>query len=878
MNSRTLKLLPLRWLAVCLLTLFCLRPALALESIELGAGVVSLSPAPEQLELFQDPADNLRLEDILAGRASFAPVRQQVINLGKSDSSVWVHLRLRDVTPGETVNTWILELAFARLARVDIHLVDNGTLKLSERIGYAAPMSARTLKHNYFAQPLLLEPGRQYDLYLNVMRKGGGIQIPLKLHRATEFSRYVSESNRYYGMYFGIMLAMLIYNSFLMVSVGTRAYLYYILHIIGTFVTFQILQGYAFLYWWPEVPVINEYAIQIAVCLSSMAALLFVRHYVGLHQFAAWMNRVITGMLVLGCSIIAIRLATSQPMIAAAGLFIAGASVLMMTITLICWRNGSRPAGFFLLAWTVFLLGALLHMLTLFGWFPHNTLSSYGVIIGSALEVLLLSLGLADRINAERRARYLALQEKHAAIIDLKEAEAQLVRRAMHSATTGLPNRAFLRSVLDEICVDVTSQPSVALLLIGMNNFHEYNKTLGHSNGDAILCLLAERLDQLLQPQPGLVRIEDNGDQRHHLACIEGVTFAALLRGQSSGQLQLCAQNLLEQIEMPFEFQGLSLNVNAAVGIAQLPDHGENAEDLLRNAHIALEMAANAGGRVAVYSRDMDPYNSRRISLLAELRAAIERDGLQLHLQPQISLQDFSVAGAEVLVRWNHPEHGNVTPAEFIPLAERTGVIHPLTYWVCRKTFELSCRLRAAGHTLGLSINISARNLQATDFTRNIARIATETGVDLHDITMELTETAVMLDPVEALRVMQELAGIGVRLSIDDFGTGYSSLSHLKQLPVDEIKIDRSFVKEMQNSSDDQVIVQTTLVMGHNLGLKVVAEGIEDAATLQQLQQLGCDLAQGYHIARPMPVEDFLRWLERNGRPVSPASGSAGGG
>lgn len=871
-------LLPLRWLAMGLLALFCLRPALALEPIELGSDLQSWSPLPAQMELFQDPTDTIRLADILAGQVAFEPVQQQVINLGKSDSSVWVHVRLQDNSQSATDNSWILELAFARLARVDVYLIEAGVLKQSASIGYALPMSVRELKHNFFAQPLRTEPGRLYDIYLNVMRKGGGIQIPLKFHRATEFSRHVSESNQFYGMYFGIMLAMLIYNSFLMLSVGNRAYLYYILHIIGTFTTFQVLNGYAFLYWWPGTPIFNEYAIQIAVCLSSMAALLFVRHYVELHRFAAWMNRTVSGMLVIGFSIIGVRLLTDQPMIVPAGLFIAFASILMMTITLVCWRNGSRPAGFFLLAWTVFLLGALLHMMTLLGWFPHNTLSSYGVIIGSALEVLLLSFGLADRINAERRARYLALQEKHAAIIDLKEVEAQLVQRALHSATTGLPNRAFLRSVLEKTCAEVAPQSSVALLLIGMNNFHEFNKTLGHSNGDAILCLLAERLDRLLQPLQGLVRIEDSSGHHHHLACIEGVTFAAMLQGQSSEQLQLSALHLLEQLEMPFEFQGLSLNVNAAVGIAQLPLHGEKAEDLLRNAHIALEMAANAGGRVAWYSRDMDPYNARRISLLAELRAAIESDGLQLHLQPQISLQDFSVAGAEVLVRWVHPEHGNVTPAEFIPLAERTGVIHPLTYWVCRKTFELSRQLRAAGHTLGLSINISARNLQAANFTRNIARIAAETGVNLHDITMELTETAVMLDPVEALRVMHELADIGVRLSIDDFGTGYSSLSHLKQLPVDEIKIDRSFVKEMQNNSDDQVIVQTTLVMGHNLGLKVVAEGIEDAATLQRLQQLGCDLAQGYHIARPMPVEDFLRWLERNGRPASPVSDSAGSG
>ena len=861
MKRRTLTLFSLHWLAIGLLVLLCLRPALAVDVIDVNDDSRRVVPLSTQMELLQDADDRLRIADILAGQGAFEPVQQKVINLGKSDASVWVHLRLRDTSQHQIDNTWILELAFARLARVDIFMVDAGTVVKSASIGYSHPISSRELTHNFFAQPLHPEPGRLYDVYVNVMRKGGGIQIPLTFHRATEFSRYVSERNQFYGMYFGIMLAMLIYNLFLMLSVGTRAYFYYILHIIGSFTTFQIINGYAFLYWWPNTPIINEYAIQITVCLSSMAALLFVRHYVELHRFNVWMNRSISAMMVLGFCIVGLRLFTQEPMIVPAGLFIAFASLQMMIITLVCWRGGSRPAGFFLLAWVVFLLGALLHMLTLLGLFPHNFLSTYAVIIGSALEVLLLSLGLADRINAERRARYSALQEKHEAIVDLKEAEARLVRRAMHSATTGLPNRAFLRGVLEQTCAQGAPN-GVALLLLGMNNFHEFNKTLGHSNGDAILSQLGERLEQLLNGQAGIVRIEDVPGQTHHLACIEGVTFAALLQGLSAEDLMMCAQRLLEQIEMPFDFQGLSLNVSATVGIARMPEHGEKAEDLLRNAHVALEMAANAGGRVALYSRDMDPYNARRISLLAELRVAIERDGLQLHVQPQISLEDLSVVGAEVLIRWPHPEHGQVSPAEFIPLAERTGVIQPLTYWVCRRTFELRRQLEKAGHNIGLSLNISVRNLQAIDFTRNVAKIAQEVGVDLKGITMELTETAVMLDPNDAMRVMQELADIGVRLSIDDFGTGYSSLAYLKQLPVDEIKIDRSFVKEMQDDSNDLVIVQTTLVMGHNLGLKVVAEGIEDADTLQKLQQLGCDLAQGYHIARPMPVQDFVRWLE----------------
>ena len=224
----------------------------------------------------------------------------------------------------------------------------------------------------------------------------------------------------------------------------------------------------------------------------------------------------------------------------------------------------------------------------------------------------------------------------------------------------------------------------------------------------------------------------------------------------------------------------------------------------------------------------------------------------------------MEVSGAEVLIRWIHPQFGFIPPDEFIPLAERTGVIHPLTYWICRKAFSFKQDLYQEGYDINLSINISARNLQDPQFSQQIDNIAKETQTPLNKVIMEITETAIMKDPDYALKVMNDLNKLGIRLSIDDFGTGYSSLSYLKKLPVDEIKIDRSFVMEMAKNNDDQVIVHTTLTMGHNLSLDVVAEGIEDASTMEKLKQMGCDLAQGYHIARPMPASDFFTWLAQH--------------
>lgn len=864
-----------RWLAQFVLWrtllpgLFALlfAPSLwALDTVILDDGVDQWMSTSTTQELLRDPDDTLRIDDILQGNQPFIPAWQDVVNLGNTTDSVWLHVPLRNDSRERTDSHWILELAYARLARVDIFLVQNGAIAQQARIGYAQPISSRAIKHHFFAQPLMLQPGQQYDLYLNVMRKGGGIQIPLRLYRPDRFSEHMATSNHIYGLYFGIMFAMLVYNSFLLVSVGHRAYFYYILHIAGTFCTFQVLYGYAFLHWWPETPVINEYGIQITTLLTGMAGLLFVRHYIDLRRYQAWMNQAINVMLVIGTLLVAARLLGSHHLIPQTGSYIGVSAILMLTIATLCWRQGSRAAGYFLLAWTMFLAGASLHLLTMAGVLPTNNVTTFAVIMGSAFEVLLLSLGLADRINHERRARYLALQEKHDAIMGLKAAEERLIERAMHSATTGLPNRAYLRSTLETLFQN--NDAPKALLLLSLDNFHEFNKTLGHHNGDKILRLVANHIEQTVKQQDHVIPIEADWRRTHHTACIEGVTFALLLKHTDTEAIDAFGRSLLQSLEQPFEFQNLTLDISASIGIALCPEHGNTTEELLRNAHIALEMAYQNGDNIAFYAREIDPYNARRLSLLAELREAIAKDQLQLYLQPQIDLHTQQIVGAEVLIRWQHPEHGFIPPAEFIPLAERTGVIHPLTLWVCRKSFEISKQLKQAGHDLMLSINISARNLQTAGFAEQITRFAKDTGVRLDHITMELTETAVMIDQDDALRVMSELASVGIHLSIDDFGTGYSSLSYLKKLPVDEIKIDRSFIKDMLTNSDDHVIVHTTLSMGHNLGLKVVAEGIEDAPTLDRLRTMGCDAAQGYHIAKPMPAGEFVNWLEGKGKEV----------
>ena len=857
------------------LTTLCLICASSLsqgvETIELSNQLEEIDLAKSHIEMFEDRADRLTINEITTNRSTlFTPSNQDVINLGHTDSSVWVHFKVAMDKDIETAQNWILESEFPLLKRFDIFVMQGDQLEHQYNIGYSVPMMERMLPHRFFAQPLQFKPGLTYDIYINTKRAGGNVQLPLKLSQPLRFVYRELVHNHVFGLFFGVLLAMMAYNLFLFFSVGNRAYFYYIAYIGFSFLTFQTFTGFGFLMIWSSAPGFNEYVTQLAACMASVSGLMFVKHFIKTEQYARPINTVINVLAVCGLGFALLRLTTDYFLSAQVSGYITVTSLVVPCLVFYCWLKGSRPAAFFLIAWSLLIVGIVMFTLVLLGILPSNAITNNAVLAGSAAEMLLLSLGLADRINYERKAKYSALQEQHKAIVRLKEAEDRLIHRALHSRTTGLPNRTLLRSTLDELLQDGTT-PGFSVILLSINNFHEFNKTLGHSNGDAILSILTERLNTLSQHISKIVPIEDNETRLHYVANVEGVSFALLVQELDPNLIHSVVWNLLRDMEKPFEYQGLTLDVDATAGIAFHPAHGNSSENLLRNAHIALEAAGSTNEKFAIYSPEIDPYNQRRISLLGELRNAIEQDGLLLYFQPQISLDTLQVSGAEVLIRWIHPEYGFIPPDEFIPLAERTGVIQPLTYWICRKAFEFKHSLSEQGFDISLSINISARNLQDPHFKDQVCQIAKDTNISLEKVIMELTETAVMHNPDDALRVMGELSAAGIRLSIDDFGTGYSSLSYLKKLPVNEIKIDRSFVMEMAKNNDDQIIVHTTLTMGHNLSLDVVAEGIEDSATLDKLKEMGCDLAQGYHIARPMPAADFFTWLASYQTELKPA-------
>jgi diguanylate cyclase (GGDEF)-like protein len=439
----------------------------------------------------------------------------------------------------------------------------------------------------------------------------------------------------------------------------------------------------------------------------------------------------------------------------------------------------------------------------------------------------------------------------------LKDQLARAEHEALHDRLTGLPNRGFLLNRLEDAISSAELTSSLALLMVDLDRFKELNDTLGHHYGDMLLCQVGERFLQALPPPTIVARL--GGDE-----------FAVLLPNANLQQATEVALRLQSALGPLFTVEEYHLDVGASIGIALFPEHGTDATSLLRHADVAMYVAKRSAEPFAVYSHDLDQHSLQRLALVGELREAIDRGEFTLHFQPKLDLADGSLVGAEALVRWQRPNGILVQPDLFIPVAEQNGLIRPLTRWVLDHALRQTAVWRRGGLTIPIAVNLSMRDLHDQELPEVVAEMLARWNVSPDQLLLEITESSLMVDPARALQTAIELSTIGVRLAIDDFGTGYSSLAYLKRLPVDELKIDKSFVGNMASDEEDATIVRSMVRLAHDLGLTVVAEGVEDDASWDALRQLGCDVAQGYYISRPLQAHDLASWV-RAGLAQSPA-------
>jgi diguanylate cyclase (GGDEF)-like protein len=433
----------------------------------------------------------------------------------------------------------------------------------------------------------------------------------------------------------------------------------------------------------------------------------------------------------------------------------------------------------------------------------------------------------------------------------LERLNKELEQLALHDSLTGLPNRSLIQDRMKQAISNAhRAGYTLAIIMMDLDRFKEINDTLGHNVGDCLLQDVGSRLRATLRNVDTVGRL--GGDE-----------FAILVPDTDSAASVTIAKKLIQALEPPFLLEGLNFSIGASFGIALYPEHGFDASMLLKRADVAMYIAKQNKCGYFIYDTDKDTHSTSRLALMGDLRSALDEDALTLNFQPIVSVQDSTVIGIEALCRWPHPEKGLIPPNEFIPMMEQTALVRPFAEWVLKNALKQWKSWQRNGTDVLLFVNLSMRNLHDSEFPEQVSRVFDSVGLDKANLILEITESVIMADPQQVLRVLPDLQKFGIDFAIDDFGTGYSSLSQLRHLPVRAVKIDRSFVINMDSNKDDATIVRSTIDLAHNLGLKVIAEGVENQATIDMLHDLNCDMIQGNFICQPIGANEISVFLQQ---------------
>lgn len=451
---------------------------------------------------------------------------------------------------------------------------------------------------------------------------------------------------------------------------------------------------------------------------------------------------------------------------------------------------------------------------------------------GSLFVIMVMRMSL----DSIRDAINIAARERH---------------RALHDELTELGNRSYLYENLSRVLSTAErEQTEVMILVMDLDRFKEINDTIGHHFGDELLRRIAPRLTACVRETDIIARL--GGDE-----------FAIVLPATNIQGAIKVINKIHNTVERNYRLDEHSLDVSLSIGLSRFPKDGRNCDDLFKKADIAMYLSKRTATNYSIYDSTIDEHSVRRLNMTAELRDAVKNNQLQLYYQPKLDLKTGTIKGVEALIRWHHPEHGFLEPTEFIDIAEQTGMINSLTRWVLHTSLHEFKHLLQHLNGLELSINLSPRNLMDETFPDIVGLYLLESGIPPQQLILEITESSLMEDMQRASQVLEKMHELGIQISIDDFGTGYSSMAYLKQLPISEIKIDKSFVGNMLEGENDAIIVRTTIDMAHNMGRKVTAEGVKNQEIQDLLEILGCDMVQGFHVHRPMPLQDFLELMAK---------------
>lgn len=821
-------------------------------------------------EYLEDPHGTASVDDIISWQEDewqLAP--DGSATLGITSSAYWLRFSITNRT-AERLNL-VSELAYSQLDDVRFYVFSNGVLQKEVRTGDTLPFYPREIDHPHMLLRFKLAPAESNTIYVRVETAGSMI-LPLQIWRETAFFGAASAEQKMHFFYYGSLTVIILINLAVFLTLRERLYLYYALAISGYLLFFASVKGYAFQLLYPDSPGLHARALLVSMPVLALFSVLFCRQFLKIPSHSPRLDIAIRAMICFEiinfiCALTlsynaAIQLSSISALFFFSLLFVAGP---------ITWAAGVRAGAFFTLAWTPLTVGVLATAGRSLGFFPENFMTENAMQIGSGLEAFILTLALADRLYREREDKIAAQANSLLTEKARNEAQNKLTEAMTHDPVTGLPNRnRFEWMVNQKLSEDPDGEYVVGVTRI--TRLDEINRTLGLNRSETLIQTIAQQMTDLASALPGVQAIHDNHGRKERVFQLSGDCFGLLINRGLVGDDFEDLNRSLRQLSQPLMMGNLAIELHPKFGAATYPDHGDNAALLIRNAHVGMEIAPRGKYETGLYSSRHDIYSESRLTLMSDLREALNQNQTELHYQPKICLNTRKVVGIEALIRWHHPDRGWVYPDDFVPLAEETGVIMQLTRWAISRGIMDLAELAEEHPDLMLSVNISARDLSSPDLKHQINEALQRHGIPANRFTLELTETAAMENPNIGLQALQQLADNGLHISIDDFGSGYSSLSYLKQLPASEIKLDRSIVMDVCTSASSRVIVETAINMIHGLGYTVVAEGVENEETANLLKILKCDKLQGFWLCRPLPMTDLKHWLRDYRQPYPPTT------
>ena len=811
------------------------------------------------LSYYEDQNDSETIESIVTKTQWTKNTTGKVLNFGFVKYPVWI--RFPANVQHDDAQQWHLVIPYPLLQHADVYLIsdNSGDILWNSDLqkAFHDPRSLRS-HHINFALPDINKENLSF--YLQV-KSNTSLQVPLEIWARDYLIMQQNVETLLWGLYFGIIFALVFYNSFLFVSMRDQTYAYYVFTLLSVMMLMLSLSGFGNRYIW-DSPTVTEYMLPISAAASCFWLLCFCVSFLKPQNIKAPIRVAIQVLAVLAVLIVLFVAYFPENGAVATGWVGALTIVVVLAAGVSSLYSGQVIARYFVIATACFGLGTIIYIANIFGVLPSSRITNHGIQAGSVLEALLFSFALAHRIKEERRQKLIAMEKMEAAQRTIVQVQNQALDQALHDPVTRKPNESFLNNRVNDFIAEERGADDFALVLISFPQIKQISSSMGRRLSEEVFESVISRLNDELNNDIQSIAVEH--DTNSYVAVEDFGSLVFICKnGEGYRPLNDFVGHLIQLYDSALQIGETSIRLDAYSGIALYPIHGGRADLLLQHASAARDYGLRTSEQLTVFSSEIDTFGRRRLALVGALSQAIKDKELQLYLQPQFDCISQELVGAEVLLRWTSEQFGVVSPVEFIEVAEEAGLMSPITAYLVDEAFSILNGLHVSDLRIKISINLSTQNLTEPKFVPFVIDTAEKYMINLSDVVFEVTETYMSEDMETVIETLNQLASAGCGISLDDYGTGYSSLSYLSQLPVNELKIDRGFVSQMERNENNYRIVENTVKLARALQIETVAEGVENQQTLRSLVRLGCNRVQGFHLAKPMPVSQFREWVLR---------------